>query len=159
MEWNQLKCIYVLMCIPLILLLILTSSSTSVCSQVFRAALSVHVGGTTSRARSVHSGSVPAFPPSGSVTETTTAGTTATRTDAVSFCLSSSGSPIYDQVLVSVHIWLSFRTSLVFHSWTTSLPRLKSNFQKYSLNVQLSVEDHSAERGMLQTNVLIPTLL
>lgn len=59
-----------------------------VCVQEFRAALSAHVGGTTLRVRSVHSGSVPASQPSGSVTETTIAGTTVTRMDAVSLCFS-----------------------------------------------------------------------
>lgn len=54
------------------------------CTQEFRGALSVYVGGTTSRVRSVRSGSVPASQLSGSVMETTTAGTTVMRTDAVS---------------------------------------------------------------------------
>lgn len=66
-----------------------------VCLQEFRGALSVHVGGTTSRVRSVHSGSVPASRPSGSVTETTTAGTIATRTDAVSFTQLLSFYPLF----------------------------------------------------------------
>lgn len=54
------------------------------CVQEPGAAPSACAGGTTSRARSARSGSAPASRPSGSVTETTTAGTTATRTDAVS---------------------------------------------------------------------------
>lgn len=55
-----------------------------ICVQVLKAALSVHVGGITSHVQLVHSGSVPASQPSGSVMETTTAVTTATKTDAVS---------------------------------------------------------------------------
>lgn len=46
--------------------------------------LSVPVGGTTSRVRSVRLASAPAYRLSGSATEITTAGTIVMRTDAVS---------------------------------------------------------------------------
>lgn len=56
----------------------------TVCVQELNAAPSVRVGGTTSRVRSVRLASVPASRRSGSVTATTTVGTTAMRMDAVS---------------------------------------------------------------------------
>lgn len=55
------------------------------CVQEFRAALTVLVGGITSHVQWVHSVSVPAYRPSGSVTGTTTAETTVMKMDAVSF--------------------------------------------------------------------------
>lgn len=90
--------------------------SSCVCVQVFSAAQSARVGGTTSRVQSARLASVPASQRSGSVTGTTTVGTTATRMDAVSLpLLSFAFLKLRKYCDSSIYLFFLVRPTLVSH--------------------------------------------